>query len=248
MGRLHDEPRPIHPACTGGDPRRPATRPGGSESGARRRAPARRARGRRRRHPGADTPPGRRGPACVPRRARRHPRAARQGRGRLARTRSPRPAGLRASGGGGAPPPGRVREHGAPAPRVRRVGRGRAGAARAAWRRTRGDPHRPVQRPRRPARDEPDTGEHLPGAREVRARPHAGGACREARPGHRPRRGDPPRHPGPLPADEEQPGPHRRAGRRARPRSSRASPSASCAATSRRRSRTRRSSRSISAR
>ena len=36
----------------------------------------------------------------------------------------------------------------------------------------------------------------------------------QARSGHRPRRGDPPRHPGPLPADEEQPGAHRRARRR----------------------------------
>ena len=36
---------------------------------------------------------------------------------------------------------------------------------------------------------------------------------RQARPGHRPRRRDPPGHPGPLAADEEQPGAHRRARR-----------------------------------
>ena len=35
----------------------------------------------------------------------------------------------------------------------------------------------------------------------------------QARPGHRARRGDPPGHPGAVPADEEQPGPHRRARR-----------------------------------
>ena len=56
--------------------------------------------------------------------------------------------------------------------------------------------------------------EHLPGAREVRPRPHRRGAGRQARPGHRPGRGDPAGHPGPQPADEEQPGAHRRAGRR----------------------------------
>ena len=36
----------------------------------------------------------------------------------------------------------------------------------------------------------------------------------QARPGHRPRRGDPPRHPGALAPDEEQPRPDRRARRR----------------------------------
>ncbi len=36
----------------------------------------------------------------------------------------------------------------------------------------------------------------------------------QARPGHRPRRGDPPRHPDPVAPDEEQPGADRRAGRR----------------------------------
>ena len=36
----------------------------------------------------------------------------------------------------------------------------------------------------------------------------------QARPGHRPRRGDPPRHPGAVAAHQEQPGAHRRARRR----------------------------------
>jgi ATP-dependent Clp protease ATP-binding subunit ClpA len=59
-----------------------------------------------------------------------------------------------------------------------------------------------------------ESGSHLPGAREVRPRPDRAGAQGQARPGHRPRRGDPPRHPGPLPPHEEQPGAHRRARRR----------------------------------
>ena len=55
--------------------------------------------------------------------------------------------------------------------------------------------------------------------------------ARQARPGHRPRRGDPPGDPGALAADEEQPGADRRARASARPRSSRASRSGSSTAT-----------------
>ena len=78
----------------------------------------------------------------------------------------------------------------------------------------RGDPERAPERPRRPAGDLADAGGHLRGAREVRPRPDRRGPRRQARPGHRPRRGDPPRHPGAQPPNEEQPGPDRRAGRR----------------------------------
>ncbi len=46
----------------------------------------------------------------------------------------------------------------------------------------------------------PEPGGDLPGPREVRARPDRGGAGRQARPGHRPRRRDPPGHPGPVAA------------------------------------------------
>ena len=56
--------------------------------------------------------------------------------------------------------------------------------------------------------------EPVPGPREVRPRPHRGGPRGQARPGHRPRRGDPPRHPGAVAPHQEQPGAHRRAGRR----------------------------------
>ena len=55
---------------------------------------------------------------------------------------------------------------------------------------------------------------HLPGAREVRARPDRARRGGQARPGHRPRRGDPPRDPGALAPDEEQPGADRRSRRR----------------------------------
>ena len=80
-------------------------------------------------------------------------------------------------------------------------------AARAAARRAAG-------RPRRPARHVAGSRGHLPGAREVRPRPDRARRAGQARPGHRPRRGDPPRHPGAVAAHEEQPGADRRPGRR----------------------------------
>ena len=63
-------------------------------------------------------------------------------------------------------------------------------------------------------RDRPEPRGQVPGAREVRPRPHRGRARRQARPGDRARRRDPPRDPGALAPHEEQPGPDRRAGRR----------------------------------
>ncbi len=57
-------------------------------------------------------------------------------------------------------------------------------------------------------------GEHLPGARALRPRPHRARPQGQARSGHRPRRGDPPRHPGAVAPHQEQPGADRRAGRR----------------------------------
>ena len=50
--------------------------------------------------------------------------------------------------------------------------------------------------------------------REVLRRPHPGRRGRQARPGDRPRRRDPPGHPGAVAAYQEQPGPDRRARRR----------------------------------
>ncbi len=54
----------------------------------------------------------------------------------------------------------------------------------------------------------------LRGAEEIFARPHQGCARRQARSGHRPRRGNPPRHPGAVAPHQEQSGADRRAGRR----------------------------------
>ncbi len=72
-------------------------------------------------------------------------------------------------------------------------------------------PHRPRRRPqghhRRP-------GGHLPGAGEVRRRPHRARPRGQDRPGDRPGRRDPPGRPGAVPADQEQPGADRRARRR----------------------------------
>ena len=51
-------------------------------------------------------------------------------------------------------------------------------------------------------------------AQEIRPRPHPGGARRQARSGDRPRRGDPPHHPGAEPAHQEQSRADRRARRR----------------------------------
>ena len=150
----------------------------------------------------------------VPRRARRHPRPARPDAGRPADARPAREAGHRACPGGGAPPRRRVHLHRAPAPRHGRGGRRGPAAARAARRHGRGDPRCAPDRPRRPAGHLGDARGHVPGAREVRARPHRRGPCRQARPGHRPGRGDPAHGPGPQPPDEEQPGAHRRARRR----------------------------------
>ena len=70
------------------------------------------------------------------------------------------------------------------------------------------------ERPRLAARHQREPRRHLPGAREVRPRPHRAGAQGQARSGDRPRRGDPPRHPGAVAPHQEQPGADRRARRR----------------------------------
>ena len=51
-------------------------------------------------------------------------------------------------------------------------------------------------------------------AEEIRARPHRGRPRRQARPGHRPRRRNPPHHPGAVAPHQEQSGADRRARRR----------------------------------
>ena len=89
-----------------------------------------------------------------------------------------------------------------------------AGPGRPARRQPRGPARGPARRPRQPPGHQPEPRGAVPGPREVRPRPHRGRPQGQARPGHRPRRGDPPRHPGAVPPDQEQPGAHRRARRR----------------------------------
>ena len=87
----------------------------------------------------------------------------------------------------------------------RRVRLGRAPAARARPRPARRAARRAQGGARRAAGDVAGPRGLLPGAREVRPRPHGARRVGEARPRDRPRRGDPPHDPGPLPPDEEQP-------------------------------------------
>ena len=144
----------------------------------------------------------------------RRSRARRSSRG-ASTAFSPRPRPRR---GGDAQARGRVRLDRAPPARARRR------PARRAARDAEG-------RARRPARHVAGSRGHLPGAREVRPRPDRARRAGQARPGHRPRRGDPPRDPGAVAPDEEQPGADRRPRASARPRSSRGSRSGSSRAT-----------------
>ena len=81
----------------------------------------------------------------------------------------------------------------------------------------------PAQETKRPSQDADP--------RPARHRPDRRGARRQARPGHRPREGDRAGHPDPVPPDQEQPGPDRRAGRRQDGHRRRGWPSASSPAT-----------------
>ncbi len=111
---------------------------------------------------------------------------------------------------------GSVRQHRAPVPGHRQRGQavaGRRAAARAGHHPRGGD--RGARRGARVAsrhRSEPRG--QVPGARALRPRPDHPRRARQARPGRRPRRGGAPGHPGAGPPHQEQPGAHRRAGRR----------------------------------
>ena len=107
-----------------------------------------------------------------------------------------------------------LRLHRAPAAgaRVRKRRRRQADARRR--RLPRGPARRPPGRPRRPQGGHRRPRKHLPGAGEVRHRPHRDCPLRQAGPGDRPRRRDPPHHPGAEPPDQEQPRHHRRTRRR----------------------------------
>ena len=146
---------------------------------------------------GGDAAASRRRRAGLPRRAGRGPQQAGEDPGRFPLRGPPVQARRRASRGRGSPPPRRLRLHRASAAGHRR-GRRRGPAAAGPQRGQQGgDPAGPGERPGRPARDQPEPRGHVPGPGEVRPRPHGRGARRQAGSGHRPRRGDPPRHPGP---------------------------------------------------
>ena len=109
----------------------------------------------------------------------------------------------------------RVRLHRAPAARARRgqgAGRRRAARRRRRPRRAAAAPSQEVRGPHRVTDQNPeDKYQALEKyGRDLTERRRAG----QARPGHRPRRRDPPRHPGALPPHQEQPGADRRARRR----------------------------------
>ena len=107
----------------------------------------------------------------------------------------------------------RVHLHGAPADRA--AGRALPGARRAhgQWRDDRAAARRAGAGPRLGAGHRPEPRGQVPGARALRARPDRPGRAGQARPGHRPGRGGPPRDPGAVAAHQEQPRPDRRAGR-----------------------------------
>ncbi|SVD13397.1 uncharacterized protein METZ01_LOCUS366251, partial [marine metagenome] len=67
---------------------------------------------------------------------------------------------------------------------------------------------------RQPARHRCQPGGQVSGAGKIRPRPHRPGQAGQNRSDHRPRRGDSPCDAGTQPPHEEQPGAHRRAGRR----------------------------------
>ena len=72
---------------------------------------------------------------------------------------------------------------------------------------------RPARRPGQPPGHLAEPRGDLPGPRALRPGPHHRRPPGQDRPGHRPRRGDPSRHPGAVPPHQEQPGAHRRARR-----------------------------------
>ena len=187
--------------------------------------------------PSADrsgAPPGGADRAAGRRRARRPAQAAgRPGRGRRRRAAAAGQAaqGLRrdprrllvasprhpAEGRGRAGPlQGRVRQHRAPAAGAgQRIGPiARRRDAHASRRHLRSRARGADGDPRQPAGHRPEPRGQVPGARALRPRPDRAGAPGQARSGHRPRRGDPPRHPGAVAPHQEQPGADRRARRR----------------------------------
>jgi len=196
-----NEPRSLHPESPGINRRGPASGRGARQPRSRFGASPRRARGDGRWHPGRDAAAPRRGRAGFPRGAGSGPGQASEDPGRFAQRGPAGSACDRAGIGRGQAAQGRLRFNGTPAPRHLRRRRRRPGAARPPRGEQGSHPPGTGQRPGQPARDQPQPGINVPGPGEVRPRPYGRGSGRQARPGHRPRRGDPPRHPGPEPPD-----------------------------------------------
>ena len=171
--RTHDATRSIHPEGPGGDPRRPEAGRDARQS----RSSTPSTSSRRSSSPMTASPPR---PfagsvSTCPPSAPSSPGSSPSGPGsRAARCRSTRAPSASSSdrGGGGPPARRRVRLHRAPAARRRRGRRRGPGAARAPRRRPRGDPRRAPGRARRPAGHVAEPRGDVPGAREVRPRPH----------------------------------------------------------------------------
>ena len=126
----------------------------------------------------------------------------------------------------------RVRLHRAPAARPRRPSRRRRrGAALRRRRRARRCSGALERGARLAPRHRPEPRGQVPGPGEVRPRPDRRGRAGQARPGHRPRRRDPPRDPGARRAAPRTTRCSSASPASARPRSSRAWPSASSPAT-----------------
>uniref|UniRef100_A0A0N4ZDF6 TSPc domain-containing protein n=1 Tax=Parastrongyloides trichosuri TaxID=131310 RepID=A0A0N4ZDF6_PARTI len=209
------ESRPLFRPRQTGRPVRPVAGVSPSPPAVRARAPAQGAvGGARRAGPQADRSGGRR---CLRRRTgdRRPAEEAASGRGRLGPALSGRRSGARLQRRRRGRQEGgrRLRHHRTPAGRHRQGGRGRRRGAEIRRghgqeaRRSRGRNPQEQDRRQRGRRGQlrrPET---------LCPRPDRGGARRQARPRHRPRRGDPTHDPGAGPPDQEQPGADRRARR-----------------------------------
>ena len=109
---------------------------------------------------------------------------------------------------------GRIRLHRAPPAGHRRAAqRPRRPTARPRRRHPRRHPEGAGLGPRHAARHRPESRIEIPGAGALRPRPDRIRAPGQARPGDRPRRGNPPRDAGAQPPHQEQPGADRRARR-----------------------------------
>ena len=192
--------RSIHPEGPGGHRRRPGDRPAARQPDPRRRAHPVRARRARRRHPGRDAPPARRRPARASAASwrRSSPGAPGSRAARCPSTRAPS-ASIELAEAEATPPRRRVRLDRAPAARRSPRSAARPRRCSSATRAGREALLQALQSVRGGQRVTSPNPESTYQAlekygRDLTAEARAG----QARPGHRPRRRDPPGHPGPV--------------------------------------------------